>query len=194
MTPLLSTTYLTMLWVRKLLQRVTDLRFPCVRRHRNKCIINNPGKHNLIFFWHGYVLREEDSTASYSSHSVSHVLHQRTASHSSYILHLIPYTLRLTSYILHLTSYALCLTPYTLCLMPYVLHLMPYALRLTPYGLRLTSYVLHLASYTLRLMPYALRLTSYILHLTSYILHLTSYILYHIVSYSVSCDMYTSCV
>jgi len=31
MTPLLSATDLTVLWVRKLLQRVTDLRLPCVR-------------------------------------------------------------------------------------------------------------------------------------------------------------------
>jgi hypothetical protein len=108
-------------------------------------------------------------TASYSSHtshSVSHVLHQRTASHSSYILHLTPYTLHLMSYTLHLTPYTLCLTPYIL---------------------RLTSYTLHLT-------PYVLRLTSYILHLTPYVLHLTSYIWYHIVSYSVPCDMYTSCV
>jgi hypothetical protein len=59
-------------------------------------------------------------TVSYSSHSVSHVLYQRTASHSSYILHLAPYVLHLT---------------------PYVLHLTPYTLRLTPYGL--TSYILY---------------------------------------------------
>jgi hypothetical protein len=46
-------------------------------------------------------------TASYLSHSVSHVLHQLTASHSSYILHLTPYALRLTPYALYLTPYIL---------------------------------------------------------------------------------------
>jgi hypothetical protein len=103
-------------------------------------------------------------TASYSlhtSHSVSHDLHQRIASHSSYILHLTSYTLHLTSYVLRLTSYTLRLTSYILHLTPYILHLTPYILHLTPYALRLT--------------PYALRLTSYILRLTSYILHLISY-------------------
>jgi hypothetical protein len=82
-------------------------------------------------------------TASYSSHtshSASHVLHQRTASHSSYILHLTPYVLHLT---------------------PYVLHLTPYTLRFTSYTLRLTSYILRLTSYTLRR-------TSSILYLISY--------------------------
>jgi hypothetical protein len=56
-------------------------------------------------------------TAFYSlhtSHSVSHVLLQRTASHSSYILHLTSYTLRVTSYTLRVTSYTLRLTSYIL--------------------------------------------------------------------------------
>jgi hypothetical protein len=56
------------------------------------------------------------------------------------------------------------------------------------------SYTLHLTPYILHLTPYVLHLTPYVLHLTSYSLHLTSYTLCHIVSYSVSCDMYTSCV
>jgi hypothetical protein len=65
---------------------------------------------------------------------------------------------------------------------------------LTSYILRLTSYILHLTSYNLHLTPYVLHLTPYVLHLTPYTLRLTSYILYHIVSYTVPCDMYTSCV
>jgi hypothetical protein len=76
---------------------------------------------------------------------------------------------------------------YILLLTPYALHLTPYTLHLTPYTLHLTPYVLHLTFYTLRL-------TSYILHLTPYVFRLTSHILYHIVSYSVPCDMYTFCV
>jgi hypothetical protein len=63
-------------------------------------------------------------TASYllhTSHSVSHVLCQRTASHSSYILHLTPYVLRLTPYVLHLTPYVLHLTPYVLHLTSYII-------------------------------------------------------------------------
>jgi hypothetical protein len=122
-------------------------------------------------------------TASYSSHtphSVSHVLHQCTASHSSYILHLTPYTLRLTPYTLRLTSYVLHLTPY-------ILHLTSYTLHLTSYTLRLTSYTLHLTSYTLRLASYNLHLTSYTLRLTSYILHLTSYIISYRILYRVTC-------
>jgi hypothetical protein len=115
--------------------------------------------------------------SSHTSHSVSHVLHQRTASHSSYILHLTSYTLRLTSYILHLTSYILHLTSY-------ILHLTSYILHLTSYVLRLTSYTLHLTSYSLRLTSYILNLTSYTLHLTPYVLHLTSYIL-HLISYRI---------
>jgi hypothetical protein len=66
-------------------------------------------------FWHGYVLREEGTHCIYSSHtlySVSHVLHQRTASHSSYILHLTPYVLHLTPSVLHLTPYVLHLISY----------------------------------------------------------------------------------
>jgi hypothetical protein len=150
----------------------------------------------ICTYWYGYILRKEGTHCilSYTSHSVSHVLHQRTASHSSYILHLTSYALRLTPYVLRLTSYILHLTPYVLRLTSYILHLTSYVLHLTSYTLHLTPYILHLTPYVLRLTPYALCLTSYVLHLTSYILHLTSYILYHIVSYSVPCDMYTSCV
>jgi hypothetical protein len=95
-------------------------------------------------FW----IRYFDMDMSYARR-VPHpkVLHQRTASHSSYILHLTSYTLRLTSYILHLTSYILHLTSYILHLTSYVLHLTPYVLHLTPYVLHLTSYVLRLTSY-----------------------------------------------
>jgi hypothetical protein len=133
-------------------------------------------------------------TASYSSHtshSVSHVLYQRTASHSSYILHLTSYTLRLTPYVLRLTPYALHLTPYVLRLTSYTLHLTPYILHLTSYTLRLTPYILHPTSYTLRLTPYALHLTPYILHLTPYILYLISYrILYRVTCIRLVCKTY----
>jgi hypothetical protein len=101
-------------------------------------------------------------TAFYSSHTlnaVSHVLYERTASHSLYILHLTSYNLHLTSYILQLTSY--------------ILHLTSDILQLTPYTLHITPYTLHLTHYTLHLTPYALRLTSYVLSLTSFVLDLT---------------------
>jgi hypothetical protein len=118
-------------------------------------------------FWHGYVLREEGTHCILLIAHIALCKSCLTPAHCiSLIVYLTSYTLQLTSYILHLTSY--------------ILHL--------------TSYILHLTSYTLHLMPYVLHLTPYVLHLTPYVLRLTSYILYHIVSYSVPCDMYTSCV
>jgi hypothetical protein len=87
-------------------------------RFQNRC----DTVHHLIDMDMSYARKVR--TASYSSdtsHSVSHVLHQHTASHSSYILHLTPYVLHLTPYVLRLTSYTLRLTSYSLRLTSYII-------------------------------------------------------------------------
>jgi hypothetical protein len=156
-----------------------------------KCIAHKISRPQHHGFWHGYALREEGTHCILLIAHIALCKSLFTPAHCiSLIVYLTSYTIRLTSYVLHLTSYVLHLTSYTLHLTSYVLRLTSYALHLTSYTLRLTSYTLHLTPYILRLTSYTLRLTSYTLRLTSYILHLTSYI----ISYSVTCDMYTSCV